>query len=110
MVARVIDILWAILCFCWKIFYWGSAAASLAVISGAIFAGYYLVKERHPNCRFPKSDNWIVTMATLILLCLIPLVNTACAYYMWSEHDRLVKEAVKAVAIKCGLAEDDIPF
>lgn len=111
MVAAVIKFLWAIIVICWRLFYWGSSAAVLMAFTGCMFAGYYLFKERHPRVKSHglEPTEWVGNAVIVLLCTFVPLLNTACAWYLFTEHETIIREALKKTELKYGVA-DEIPF
>jgi len=108
LVAAVINILFAIIRFCWNVFYWGSAAATLMAFTGCVFAGYYLFKERHPQVRVHGLEpaEWAGNIVIVLVCTLVPLLNTACAWYLFAEQETIIHEALKKTELKCGIADE----
>lgn len=110
--AAVIDFLIAVLVFCWKVFYWGSFTATMMAFTGCVFAGYYLFKERYPKMITYglEPTEWIGSLLIILVCAFVPLLNTACAWFLFTEHKSIVSETLKEVELKYGIDKDEIPF
>lgn len=107
LVAQAINFLLAIIKFCWNVFYWGSAIATIAGVTGCIFASYYLFKERHPHTqvRDQAPAEWVGNAVILFVCTFIPILNTGCAIYFFREQKTIIYNTLKKVELECGVAE-----
>lgn len=106
MVAQAIEILFAILLFCLKLFYWGSVIGCFMAYTGCVAGTYYVMRERHEDYHRVKLDSIFRSVigagAISLLIAFVPLINTAMIYVTCTDHHNIIKSAVDKIEVRHG--------
>lgn len=81
----------------------------MMAFTGCVFGGYDLFKERHPRdyWKVTASEEWIVSAIIVVLVAFVPLLNTCYALYLFTEHEKIVHEAIEKIEVKHGFTKTE---